>query len=156
MGEDPFLARVKELMTTDDYLVVDATTKGGNWTQNGDIVGDPNAYPEGWSEFFSLGFSRKIGEPLEDVAGKRLLKDYKTRISCVPGRETFVRGATTFLVKDTLTNRHIYKFTRYDYGKLRSWLVDDQHFTIVGPDERRPRNDGTNTELCVLVCKKTR
>ncbi len=156
MGEDPFITQVSDLMTRDDYLVLDATTKGPQWTPDGDIAGDPNAHPEGWPEFFSIGLSRKTGEPLQVVQGKRLLKNYKTRIKCPIERATPLEGATSFIVRDSRSRKHIYKFTRYDFESLRRWLVQDQHFTIISPDEARPRNDESNTEVWVLVCKKNK
>ena len=131
-SESVFITGVKEHMKVGDYLLLDLSIQGPDWSEDREKVMKPAEYSDAYKKLLATGITRRRNECFNQV-----LHDFNTRIVCHQTDRSEIENSKILLVTDGQSGLELFKFTRYDYPSFKRWLVS-MGFEIVfdKPTER--------------------
>jgi hypothetical protein len=123
--ERNFLDTIETVMRAGDYLLLDVSLAGPQWTRDLDRRSNHASYGPGHRRFIATGISRRSGDSIESV-----VLDFEHRIRFDDGASD-VRNTRRIGRVDTRSGRLISAIRRYDWSSFLSWVEDRRQFEIL-------------------------
>ena len=146
-AEDVFVTNVKNHMKTGDYLLLDLSVQGPQWSPDKEKVMNPPGYSPEYKRFFATSIARRLHECFHTV-----MSEFDTRIGCLPADRSKIGDSKVLLVVDNRSRLELFKFTRHNYKDFLEWLEKNLRLKIVFK-HITPR-DGV-ADFAVVLARKT-
>jgi hypothetical protein len=122
--ENIFLHDVRQLLKKDDFLLLDVSLVGKNWTWESDRKTDPTRYLDGDKRFLATSICK-----IAKVSFENAMANFSDLVRVSPGTSD-VPGAHTITIRHTTTGRPICNVRRYNFDTLKNWL-SEKSFELV-------------------------
>jgi len=129
-GEHNFVENTRNLMGQEDFLLIEVSIIGPNWSKAKDQRLRHESYNEGYRRFICHGIARRTGESVESI-----FKDFEKRVSFeveLPAMDAQgVENCIAIHTKAALDNHVVGTIRRYGWNALKTWFENTMRFKII-------------------------
>lgn len=114
------------VMRGGDYLLLDVSLAGTNWSQESDRRCKHSSYGPDYRRFIATAVSRRSGNSIESV-----IQQFESRIGFEDGGASVIPNTKAINIVDGGNKRLVFTIRRYDWSSLIGWLEQNVHLKII-------------------------